>query len=50
MLEAGRYLGYGGEWYVSVKGTVANPGEGWQVEWLWPDGHVDKGPKSADCG
>ncbi len=45
LLEAERYLGYGGEWYVRVKGGVANPGEGWQVEWLWPDGHVDQGPE-----
>lgn len=44
-LEAGRYLGYGGEWYVSVKGGIDNPGDGWQVEWLWPDGHVDQGPE-----
>ena len=44
LLEAERYLGYGDEWYVRVKGGVANPGEGWQVEWLWPDGHVDQGP------
>jgi tetratricopeptide (TPR) repeat protein len=44
LLEAGRYLGYGDEWYVQVKGGVANPGEGWQVEWLWPDGHVDQSP------
>lgn len=43
ILEAERYLGYGGEWYVSVKGSVGNPVEGWQAEWLWPDGHVDKG-------
>ena len=37
-LSAERYLGYGGEWYVIVKGSVANPGAGWEVEWLWPDG------------
>ena len=42
-LEAERYIGYGGEWYVSVKGVVANVGEGWQVEWVWPDGHVGSG-------
>ena len=27
-LEAERYLGYGGEWYVSVKGVLANVGRG----------------------
>jgi tetratricopeptide (TPR) repeat protein len=42
-LEAGRYLGYGGEWYVSVKALVANLGDGWQVEWIWPDGQVAAG-------
>ena len=46
LLEAGRYLGYGGEWYVRVRGVIANPGEGWQVEWLWPDGHVAQGPET----
>ena len=45
-LEAGPYLGYGGEWYVRVTGAIANPGEGWQVEWVWPDGHVDQGPET----
>lgn len=42
-LEAERYLGYGGQWYVSVKGVVANVGDGWQVEWIWPDGEAGKG-------
>jgi len=37
-LSAERYLGYGGEWYVIVRGTVAMPGAGWEVEWQWPDG------------
>jgi tetratricopeptide (TPR) repeat protein len=45
-LVAERYLGFGGEWYVRVKGTLAAPGEGWQVEWLWPDGHLDAGPET----
>jgi tetratricopeptide (TPR) repeat protein len=42
-LVAERYLGYGGEWYVSVKGSVADVGDAWQVEWIWPDGQVGKG-------
>lgn len=42
-LTAERYLGYGGEWHVSVKGTIVPPGDGWQAEWLWPDGHVEQG-------
>ena len=46
-LSAERYLGYGGEWYVRVKAAVANPGEGWAVEWQWPDGHLDPGPEVA---
>lgn len=41
-LTAERYLGYGGEWYVSVRGTLGTIPEGWEAEWLWPDGHVDK--------
>jgi tetratricopeptide (TPR) repeat protein len=45
-LVAERYLGYGNEWYVSVKGVVANAGVGWQVEWVWPDGHVGKGTET----
>jgi tetratricopeptide (TPR) repeat protein len=45
-LVAERYLGYGGEWYVSLKGVVANVGEGWQVEWVWPDGHAGSGPET----
>lgn len=45
-LDADRYLGYGGEWYVIVNGNIAPPGEGWQVEWLWPDGRVDRGPET----
>ena len=44
-LDADRYLGYGGEWYVIVNGNIAPPGEGWQVEWLWPDRRVDQGPE-----
>jgi tetratricopeptide (TPR) repeat protein len=43
-LVAERYLGYGGEWYVSVKATIAPPADGWQVEWLWPDERLDPGP------
>ncbi|MCX6875934.1 MAG: tetratricopeptide repeat protein [Verrucomicrobia bacterium] len=43
-LVAERYLGYGGEWYVRVTGAITNPGAGWQIEWLWPDGHLDQGP------
>jgi len=42
-LAAERYLGYGGEWYVRVRVSLANPGEGWQVEWVWPDGQLDQG-------
>ncbi len=42
-LVAERYLGYGGEWYVRVKGVVANVSDGWQVEWVWQDGHVGSG-------
>jgi tetratricopeptide (TPR) repeat protein len=45
LLEAERYLGYGDEWYVRVTGGIANPGAAWQVEWLWPDGHLDQGPE-----
>ena len=47
MLTAERYLGYGGEWYVIVKGSVAKPGEGWEVEWVWQDGQrrLDQGPE-----
>lgn len=45
-LEAGSYLGYGGEWYVRVKGATANPGADWQIEWLWPDGHVARGSET----
>lgn len=44
-LTAGRYLGYGDEWFVKVNGTIATPDANWQVEWLWPDGHVDQGPE-----
>ena len=45
-LTAERYLGYGGEWYIIVRGIVATPGEGWEVEWQWPDGKkgVELGP------
>lgn len=42
-LVAERYLGYGGEWHVSIRASVPELGEGWQAEWLWPDGHVDQG-------
>jgi tetratricopeptide (TPR) repeat protein len=45
-LVAGRYLGYGGEWYVRVSASIANPGADWQVEWLWPDGRRAPGPES----
>ena len=45
-LDADRYLGYNGEWYVIVNANIAPPGEGWQVEWLWPDGRVDQGPEA----
>ena len=44
-LDAERYLGYGGEWFVRVKCATTPPPEGWQVEWSWPDGHVDQGPE-----
>ncbi|MEI7912341.1 MAG: tetratricopeptide repeat protein [Verrucomicrobiota bacterium] len=46
-LNAERYLGYGGEWYVRIKAATAPPAEGWAVEWLWPDGHLDAGPEVA---
>ncbi len=42
-LAVGNYLGYGGEWYVGLRGFIAAPSEGWQVEWQWPDGRVDHG-------
>lgn len=42
-LEAESYLGYAGEWYVKCKASIPDPGEGWQVEWVWPDGRVDQG-------
>jgi tetratricopeptide (TPR) repeat protein len=45
-LVAERYLGYGNAWYVSVKAVVAHVGDGWQVEWIWPDGHVRKGAET----
>lgn len=45
VMRAERYIGYAGEWYVSVSGTAPKPPDGWQVEWLWPDGHVDAGPE-----
>lgn len=44
-LEAESYLGYAGEWYVQIKASIPDPGEGWLVEWLWPDGRVDQGPE-----
>ena len=45
-LTAERYLGYGGEWYVIVRGTIPKPTEGWEVEWQWPDGKraPERGP------
>ena len=43
-LSAERYLGYGSEWYVKVRASVAKPGDGWQVEWQWPDARLDPGP------
>jgi tetratricopeptide (TPR) repeat protein len=45
-MEAENYLGYGDQWYVRVKCAVADPGAGWQVEWLWPDGRVLPGPET----
>jgi len=42
-LQAVSYIGYGGEWYFKLSAAIADPGEGWQVEWLWPDGRVDHG-------
>ena len=45
-LDADRYLGYGGEWYVIVNANIPPPGEGWLVEWLWSDGRVDQGPEA----
>ncbi len=46
-VEALRYLGYGGQWYVEVRCALPDPGDGWQVEWLWQDGRVDRGPEAA---
>jgi tetratricopeptide (TPR) repeat protein len=46
VMRAERYIGYAGEWYVSVHGSVGKPPDGWQVEWLWPDGHVDTGQET----
>lgn len=45
VIRAERYIGYASEWYVSVTGTAPKSPDGWQVEWLWPDGHVDVGPE-----
>jgi tetratricopeptide (TPR) repeat protein len=42
---AENYLGYGDQWYVRIKCAIADPGAGWQVEWLWPDGKVSAGPE-----
>jgi tetratricopeptide (TPR) repeat protein len=42
-LEAESYVGFAGEWYVKVRASIADPGKDWQVEWLWPDGRVDRG-------
>ncbi len=47
LLEADRYLGYGGEWYVRVKSSIGRLGDGWQAEWLWPDGHIDSGTETC---
>jgi tetratricopeptide (TPR) repeat protein len=44
-LEAESYLGFAGEWYVRIRAGIPDPGEGWQVEWLWPDKRVDTGPE-----
>ncbi|KAB2642273.1 MAG: tetratricopeptide repeat protein [Verrucomicrobia bacterium] len=45
-LTAERYLGFGGEWYVIVRGSLTKPADGWEVEWQWPDKKqaVDLGP------
>lgn len=42
-LQAVSYIGFGGEWYFKLSAAISDPGEGWQVEWLWPDGRVDHG-------
>lgn len=42
-VAAESYLGYGGEWYVKIHASVPDPGDGWQVEWLWPDGRTYQG-------
>lgn len=42
-VEAVEYLGFGDAWYVKVKCAIENPGDGWKVEWLWPDGYVGQG-------
>ncbi|MBC8126016.1 MAG: tetratricopeptide repeat protein [Gloeobacteraceae cyanobacterium ES-bin-144] len=45
-IKVEQYIGYGNQWYVSVRGNVARVDDGWQVEWLWQDGRVDKGKES----
>ncbi len=45
-VEAEDYLGYGDQWYVRVKCSTPDPGTGWRVEWVWPDGKVTVGPES----
>lgn len=42
-LKALSYIGFGGEWYFKISAVIPDPGEGWQVEWLWQDGRVDHG-------
>ena len=42
-LQAVSYIGFGGEWYFKLSAAIPDPGDGWQVEWLWPDGRVDHG-------
>ena len=44
-VDAVSYLGYGDQWYVKVKCAVADPGAGWQADWIWPDGKVLTGPE-----
>jgi tetratricopeptide (TPR) repeat protein len=42
-LQAVSYIGFGGGWYFKLSAAIPDPGEVWQVEWLWPDGRVDHG-------
>lgn len=44
-VEAVDYLGFGDQWYVRVKASIKDPGGGWQVEWRWEDGRIDRGPE-----